>query len=171
MLESKYDQYQRVSGFHWNWEGDLGPGCFLFPLGLKLVQKQKYWNSRGLFLKLSCISLNLPEQTFRLAWIFLLNDRKITEAQSALAIIPAELYSYVFLHSTVLCNYIKTDNAVHKAIKNMNSNILPPFPPHPHYTAWGQAGLVLTPEEDFILTLYFTRYFTCQAWITCFCHR
>lgn len=126
MLESKYDQYQRGSGFHWNWEGDLGP---LFPLGL--VQQQKYQSSTGLFLKVSWISLNLPEQTFRLAWIFLLNARRITEAQSALAIIPAEFIPTFFLHSTVLCNYIKTDNAVHKAIKNMNSNILLPFfPPH-----------------------------------------
>lgn len=152
----------RVSGFHWNWEGDLGPGCLLFPLAL--VQKQNYLNSTGLFLKVSWISLNLPEKTFQLAWIFLLNDRKITEAQSAWAV-PAHLYSYIFLHSTVHCNYIRTDKAVHKTIKNMNSNILLPFPP---INPWGQAGLVLTPQWDFIITLCFTTRFT---WITCFCHR
>lgn len=92
MLESKYDQYQRVSGFHWNWKGDLGPGCLFFPLGHNL---QKYQSSTGLFLKVSWISLNLPEKTFWLAWILLLNSRKITAAQSALAIIPAELFSYI----------------------------------------------------------------------------
>lgn len=63
MLESKYDQYQRVSGFHWHREGDLGTGCLLFPFGLKLLQKQEYLSSTGLFLKVSCISLNLPQKT------------------------------------------------------------------------------------------------------------
>lgn len=47
-LESKYDQYLRVSGFHWNWKGDLGPGCLLFPLELNL-QKQKYQSSQDYF--------------------------------------------------------------------------------------------------------------------------
>lgn len=40
MLESKYDQYQRVSGFHWNWEGDLGLGCLLFHLEFNLYSNR-----------------------------------------------------------------------------------------------------------------------------------
>lgn len=54
---------------------------------------------------MSWISLNLPEKTFRPSWILLLNYRKITEAQSALAITPAKPHSCIFLHNCTLQFY------------------------------------------------------------------